>query len=51
MTRVPVDRVLATPAAFARNDHHEPLSAAGDMLTELVFHWRARQDSNPRPAA
>jgi len=29
----------------------EVLSAASNMAVDLLFHWRARQDSNPRPAA
>jgi hypothetical protein len=46
-----------SPSVLARGRHatgrrrHEALSAASNMHAELVFHWPARQDSNPRPAA
>jgi hypothetical protein len=46
---VAVDRVLAAPATFARNDRLAFRYTSEDTRNALT--WRARQDSNPRPAA
>jgi hypothetical protein len=41
----------STRKARNRGRHREALSATNNMRVKLVLHWRARQDSNPRPAA